>query len=260
VGKFHSQGFRAMEIVLGLSLFFVGYCINMFYISVLYHRALTHKAIILGPKMSRWLALTGVWFTGLDPKTWACMHRLHHMHSDTHKDPHSPTQLGVMGVWIGQYKAYISIQERLLNSDPEMSSVVADIPFGVSWSNQRKYLTWLPYILHGLLGLFLWIHFQSLWVGGGYFLGIMSHPIQGWMVNALAHRFGSRNFETNDHSTNNHFVGLLVFGEGYQNNHHKYPKRAKFSHRWFEVDLGYAMCVLAEILGLVKIVRASGQD
>lgn len=249
-----------MELILTLVLFLFGYFINMFYISVLYHRALTHKAIHLGPKMTKWLAWTGVWFTGLDPKTWACMHRLHHMHSDTKKDPHSPSQLGVMGVWIGQYKAYISIQERLLKGDSEIKGIVADIPFDVSWANRQQMRSWLPYIMHGLIGLLLWQIFGSLWISGGYFLGIMSHPVQGWMVNALAHKYGTRNFETNDNSTNNLFVGLFVFGEGYQNNHHKYPKRAKFSERWFELDLGYGMCLLAEALGLLKVVRVHSKE
>ena len=36
------------------------------------------------------VAATGIWFTGLDPKGWVCMHRRHHTHSDGPKDPHSP--------------------------------------------------------------------------------------------------------------------------------------------------------------------------
>ncbi len=237
-----------------LSFFLFGYIINMFYISVLYHRALTHKAIILGPKMMSWLGLTGGWFTGLDPKTWACMHRLHHMYSDTEKDPHSPSTFGVFGVWVGQYKSYLQIQQRLLKNDPEYTSLVSDIPFDVGITN-RYNLSWLPYIVHGILAFTLSHFFQSQLIGVAYFMGIMSHPVQGWMVNALAHRFGHRNFETNDQSTNNTFVGLFVFGEGYQNNHHHFPKRAKFSVKWYEVDVGYGMSLVAEALGLLKINR-----
>jgi stearoyl-CoA desaturase (delta-9 desaturase) len=248
-----------IEILIALILFALGYSLNMFYISVLYHRALTHKSILLGPKMMSWLGWTGVWFTGLDPKTWACMHRLHHMHADTQEDPHSPTHLGVMGVWVGQYKAYLGIQQRLLSGDKQTCSLVADIAFDVSLTN-KKNLSWLPYLIHGALAVVVWLTLDSFWIGGGYFLGIMSHPVQGWMVNALAHKYGRRNFETNDDSTNNLFVGLFVFGEGYQNNHHQYPKRAKFSVKWFEFDPGYAMCLVAEALGFLKIVRVTAKD
>ena len=242
-------------LALTLICFFFGYTINMFYISVLYHRALTHKSIELGPLMTKWLGLTGVWFTGLDPKTWACMHRLHHMYSDTDKDPHSPARFGVIGVWISQYKSYIEIQNKLLSQDKELYLLVKDIPFDVSFTNRHN-MTWLPYIIHGLVGFFLGSWFTSI-AGVAYFLGMMSHPLQGWMVNALAHKYGRRNFNTPDQSTNNTLVGLFVFGEGYQNNHHHAPQSAKFSYKWYEIDFGYTLCVFAEKIGLLKINRSS---
>jgi stearoyl-CoA desaturase (delta-9 desaturase) len=241
-------------VITAILFFLFGYIINMFYISVLYHRALTHNSIVLGPKMMAWLDLTGGWLTGLDPKTWACMHRIHHQHSDTKDDPHSPVQLGIMGVWVGQYKAYLGIQEALLKGDDRMNSIVADIPFNVGFVN-RKNLSWLPYLLHACLAFLIAQGLDSFWAGAGYFLGIMGHPVQGWMVNALAHRFGSRNFEIKDNSRNNHIVALLVFGEGFQNNHHNYPDRAKFSVKWNEFDPGYLLCLVAESVGILKINR-----
>jgi len=182
------------------------------------------------------------------------MHRLHHQYSDTKDDPHSPTHLGIMGVWVGQYQAYLKIQKALLDGDQKISAMVSDIPFDVSFIN-RKNLSWLPYLIHAGLALLLISTLDSIWVGAGYFLGIMGHPIQGWMVNALAHRFGSRNFNIPDDSRNNHLVALLVFGEGYQNNHHHYPERADFSVKWYEFDPGYVLCLAAEKIGILKIKR-----
>jgi len=85
---------------------------------------------------------------------------------------------------------------------------------------------------------------------------MMSHPVQGGLVNSLGHAVGSRNFETSDNSRNNHLAGWLIFGEGFQNNHHAYPGSASFSHRLHEVDLGYGACVVLEKLGLATINRA----
>ncbi len=241
-------------ILASLILFMIGYVLNMFYISVLYHRGLAHKSIIMGKRMYAFLGLTGAWMTGLDPKTWACMHRLHHMHADTPEDPHSPTQLGLMGVWIGQYKSYLKIEEGLSRNDKHYSSLVADIAFDISFCHRYK-LTWLPYLLHFLIAVVISYSFSSSIPGIAYFVGIMGHPIQGWMVNALAHKYGSRNFETNDDSTNNTLVGIFVFGEGYQNNHHQFPKSAKFSVKWNEIDTGYLFCLLGEKLGFFQIPR-----
>ena len=42
-------------------------------------------------------------------------------------------------------------------------------------------------------------------------------------------------------------------GEGFQNNHHKFPHSANFSYRWYELDLGYLLCRGSSLLGLIKI-------
>jgi fatty-acid desaturase len=79
--------------------------------------------------------------------------------------------------------------------------------------------------------------------------------VRGGIVNSLGHAIGGRNFETSDNSRNNHLAAWLVFGEGFQNNHHQYPGSAKFSYRALEIDMGYGACVVLEKLGLVEINR-----
>lgn len=239
-----------MTLLVAISFFMGGYLLNIFYITVLYHRGLTHRALELRPRGFKLIAATGNWLTGIDPKAWACMHRLHHLHSDTTKDPHSPIHQGVFGVLLGQLRSYERVLGKLISGDPQLTRLVADIPFEVSALNRRR-LWGLPYLLHFSIAIGLGWAFQSWMVGTGYFLGIMSHPIQGWMVNSLAHRFGYRNFESTDNSRNNRLVAWLVFGEGFQNNHHELPQNARFSVKSGEVDLGYALCRLAGVMGLV---------
>jgi stearoyl-CoA desaturase (delta-9 desaturase) len=237
---------------LSLGLFSFGYLLNIFYITVLYHRGLTHGAVKLN-SASLWLIEhTGKWVTGIDPKAWACMHRLHHEHSDTELDPHSPIHYGVFGVAMGQLKSYEKILSRLLRKDPNYTEVVADIPFAVSRLNRKKLWT-LPYLLQIAVAVGIGFWAQSAIVGTAYFLGIMSHPVQGWLVNSFAHKFGYRNYEIADHSKNNVWVSYLVFGEGLQNNHHSDPGNANFAHRAFEVDLGYLLCKLGAKVGLYEM-------
>jgi stearoyl-CoA desaturase (delta-9 desaturase) len=243
-------------LLLSTGIFAAAYLVNVFYITVLYHRGLTHNAIIMGPLLKKFIALTGIWVTGIDPKAWSCMHRMHHMYSDTEKDPHSPIQLGVFGVAYGQLKSYERVLVKLIKKDRETTNLVKDIDFEVSALNRKK-LWVLPYLMHILISFGLAMAFGHAIVGVAYYLGIMSHPVQGWLVNSLAHRFGYRNFEINDHSRNNFLVSLFVFGEGFQNNHHAYPHRACFSHRAFEFDMGYALCVIASWLQILKLKKQS---
>jgi stearoyl-CoA desaturase (Delta-9 desaturase) len=241
-----------MNILLtAIIVFCAGYLLNIFYITVLYHRALTHRAIALSP-FSMWLVqYTGSWVTGIDPKAWACMHRLHHLHSDTPLDPHSPIHQGVFGVAMGQLRSYRRILKRLILRESSATALVADIPFEVNVLNRKK-LWYLPYILHVGIALAVVLLTGHVLVGAAYFLGIMSHPIQGWLVNSLAHKFGYRNYDSSDHSRNNRMVALLVFGEGLQNNHHSTPSRANFAHRKMEIDPGFWLCKAGKWTGLLR--------
>lgn len=56
-------------------------------------------------------------------------------------------------------------------------------------------------------------------------------------INSLAHRFGSRRFDTRDYSRNNLWLSLLTFGEGWHNNHHHFPGTARQGFLWCEIDL-----------------------
>jgi stearoyl-CoA desaturase (delta-9 desaturase) len=236
-----------------------GYLVNILYITVFYHRGLTHRAVTLSPATRRFVIATGSWVTGLDPKGWSVMHRLHHYHSDTPQDPHSPQHYGVLGVMLAQLKAYQGVLRGLKRQDPTLTRIARDLDFPVSWLNRHR-LWILPYLLHMAIALGIGFGLHAWLLGLCYYVGIMSHPVQGWMVNALAHSFGYRNFATSDHSRNNTLVALLVMGEGYQNNHHRYPNAAKFSVRWYEFDAGYALCRCLALVGVVKIAGNSSAD
>jgi len=229
-----------------------GYLLNILYITVFYHRGLTHNAVKLSPLTRKFVILTGNWVTGLDPKGWSVMHRMHHVHSDTELDPHSPKHYGIFGVMLAQLHSYNKVLRGLMKKDPMYTSVAPDLDFPVNWLNRKK--MWLmPYLLHVAIWFGIGFAYDAWMLGYCYFVGIMSHPIQGWLVNSLGHAYGYRNFDQDDDSRNNTAVAWLVFGEGYQNNHHRHPSSAKFSVKWFEVDMGYALCHVLQAMGIVKI-------
>ncbi|MNX76490.1 Fatty acid desaturase [compost metagenome] len=232
----------------------VAYLINTTYITVFYHRGLAHGAVTLKPWLRRFVAVTGSWVTGIDPKAWACMHRQHHTYSDTAKDPHSPLNSNIFAVMLDQLRSYERILVQLLKGRPDTTAIVEDLDFPVSWVN-RKRVWYLPYVAHLAIAIALGVFGGGWLLGACYFFGLMSHPIEGWLVNSFAHAFGYRNFETEDNSRNNTLIAWLVMGEGYQNNHHAHPGSAKFAFRRFELDLGYGVCLVLKGLGLLEIPR-----
>jgi stearoyl-CoA desaturase (delta-9 desaturase) len=243
-----------MYIAACIITFVVAYFINTTTISVFYHRAWAHRAVTMKRWVERIVLFTGNWITGLDPKGWVCMHRLHHTHSDTADDPHSPRHAGFFRLILTQLKAYKRVLVGLHRREEPYLRAVVDLDFEVNWLNRRK-VWYLPYLLHLALGATMGLVFGWWLLGAAYFLGMMSHPIEGWMVNAFGHAIGGRNFDTPDNSRNNHLVAWFIHGEGYQNNHHRYPSSAKFSYRWYELDLGYVVCWFFEKLGLLVIHR-----
>lgn len=238
--------------ITGLIVFAVCYLTVIIYTSIFYHRALAHNALTLPNSVSKFIQLTGAPLTGIDPKAWVCMHRLHHLHSDTTKDPHSPVHTGFWYTFKKQHASFEKTIIGLMRGIPRYTEIVKDIKFDIHWLNKNG-LWYVPFIAHFVIGLLLWIATQNIWLFLGYFLGMASHPIQGFLVNAFGHAVGYRNFDYPDNSKNNTLVAWFVLGEGFQNNHHMYPASPKFSMKSFEFDTGYFFVKLFSMLGIVKI-------
>ena len=243
-----------MYFALCAAVFAVAYLLNILTVSVGYHRALAHRSIDLHPALQRLVVRGGNWLTGLDPKAWIVMHRLHHEHSDTPLDPHSPVNVGILGIPLEQLRNYERVIIGLLKQKPEFTRYARDLDFPLN-ALTRAGRWYVPYLVHAAVALAL--GFAGGWLlGVAYFLGMMSHPVQGAIVNALGHAWGGRNFDTPDNSRNNHLAALLILGEGFQNNHHRFPGSATFAYRRHEIDAGFGACLVLERLGLAKIDRA----
>jgi stearoyl-CoA desaturase (delta-9 desaturase) len=247
------------DVSLCAGVFAASYSLSLCYITVFYHRGFAHGALRMPPAVRRFVAATGNWVTGIDVKAWTCMHRIHHAQSDKPGDPHSPVNVGVFGVAFTQLRSYERILVQLLRREPETAAVVADLEFDVHWVNRGKLgflrIWWLPYLVHAAIGFALWRESGVPLLGLAFFVGIVSHPLQGWVVNALGHSVGSRNFALPDNSRNNHPAAWLIWGEGLQNNHHAFPASARFAYRRWELDFGYLVCLLLDTVGLVTIRR-----
>jgi stearoyl-CoA desaturase (delta-9 desaturase) len=80
--------------------------------------------------------------------------------------------------------------------------------------------------------------------------------VHGAIVNWSGHRYGYRNFPTDDVSRNSLPVDFLTAGELYQNNHHKYPMSSNFAVRWFELDTTYQIMRVLNWLGVIDMKGA----
>lgn len=222
--------------------------------SIGYHRGLAHGAVRLHP-WARWLLTNGgVWLTGIDPKGWVVMHRLHHRHSDTPDDPHSPTNMrSPLSMFRAQLDGYNRVLDGLRAGDAKYTAMGGDLSLSWPAMTTRILPVMSPYIAHALLALVVASQLGA-WLGVALFAGLMSHVVQGAIINYLGHAYGGVNFENGDASRNNHLAAWLVLGEGFQNNHHRHPSSARFSYLRHEVDLGFGVCRALHALGVLRIV------
>ena len=64
-------------------------------------------------------------------------------------------------------------------------------------------------------------------------------PIHGAIVNWCGHRYGYRNFNSDDDSRNTLVLDFVTLGELFQNNHHRYGQSLNFAARTWEIDPAY---------------------
>ena len=76
----------------------------------------------------------------------------------------------------------------------------------------------------------------------------------------LMHMIGSQPFKLDENSRNNPLLGVLVWGEGWHNNHHAFPYSASFALKPYAFDLGYWFIRLLSVLGLAWDVRVPSKE
>src|SRR5918912_846865 len=96
--------FRSLFAMLLLAAFVTQLAI--FTTTVYLHRTLSHRAITLRPGITLAFRLVTWITTGLRPREWVAVHRLHHAHTDEEGDPHSPRLLGFNKVQFGNAYLY----------------------------------------------------------------------------------------------------------------------------------------------------------
>lgn len=82
---------------------------------------------------------------------------------------------------------------------------------------------------------------------------IMIGPIHGGVINWFAHKYGSTNFEMSNTSKNLFYIDVLMLGEAYHNNHHKFPSSINFGVKKNEIDPIYFAILLLNKVGVIRL-------
>jgi stearoyl-CoA desaturase (delta-9 desaturase) len=206
------------------------------------HRYFAHRSFRTSRAFQFFLALTSAATFG-NAVGFAGKHRLHHQHVDSEHDVHTPLH-GIWACWIGSLLDNGYTEEEILSKVPDLTRYPE-----LMWLHRNPMVPGLT-----LCALAFAIGGIST-VAIGVCLGAAILIHQSSAVNYLAHKYGTRRFDTPDHSRNNWFTGIATFGEGWHNNHHYCPRSARAGFAWWEIDMFFWVIWLFEKLGLVWSVR-----
>ena len=232
------------------------YAVRMFAITAFYHRYFAHRAFRASRGWQFAFAVLGASAVQRGPLWWAAHHRHHHAHSDKPGDAHSALQDGFLWSHMGWFLARENFATR--------GHLVRDLARYPELRWLDRYDVAVPAAL-----------FVALWALGAWLES--AHPALGtgpwqlvvwgfcistvvlfhatFVINSLAHRWGSRRYDIPDQSRNNALLALVTFGEGWHNNHHRYPSAARQGFYWWEFDLSWYGLKLLAALGIVRDLR-----
>lgn len=235
---------------LGFAVVF--FLLRMFAITGFYHRYFAHKTFRTGRGWQFVFALLGASAAQRGPLWWAAHHRHHHQHSDQYQDIHSPHHGGFWWSHIGWFTCdagFVTDEKRVRDwlKFPELrflnrfDALVPALAAVTIYLIGELLAEFAPSLGTDGLQLLVW----------GFVISTVALFHATVSINSLAHVWGSRRFDTEDSSRNNWFLALITLGEGWHNNHHRWPLSARQGFRWYEIDLTYYGLWLLSKVGII---------
>ena len=236
-----------------ISFFLCHWFLSLFFHSFFLHRFASHQMYTTTKNWEKFFYLSTWLVQGssfLVPRAYGVMHRMHHVYSDTEKDPHSPHFF--KDIYQMMHHTIVIFRGFLTGKNlPEAQFTVEYLPV---WDKLDKIGHHIfTRLLFGMLYTSVYILFApNYW----WYLLLPVHflmgPVQGAIVNWCGHKYGYTNYENGDHSKNTGPIGLFLMGELFQNNHHYQKNSPNFAMKWFELDGTYQVM---RLLNLVKMIR-----
>lgn len=232
-------GWQPGAVLVGVVL----YAVRMFAITGFYHRYFSHRTFCTSRAAQFVFAVLGASATQRGPLWWAAHHRKHHRHADTEEDVHSPRQHGFWWSHMG----WITDASNFPTDMKEVRDL-ARFP-------ELRWLDRYDIAVPVLLGVTLFAIGGLPWFVWGYVVStvVLFHCTS--LINSMAHRVGTRRYETDDDSRNSLTLALITFGEGWHNNHHRFPGATRQGFFWWEIDLTWYGLVVLSWLRIIRDLR-----
>jgi stearoyl-CoA desaturase (delta-9 desaturase) len=191
-------------------------------VSMMLHRYFSHRVFEFKSNILKWVC---TWFALMAGRGsiigWVYIHRVHHKAADTVNDPHY-SSLSLWGMLFPDYSKF----DKSVNL-----RVIKDL-LKKEYINIDKYYNLL--VLAWAVLLFL-ISPELCYFGWVLPVALTHIMFNSFLV--IGHKFGYRNHDTDDSSTNFWPYAITLWGEGWHNNHHKNPGAWNLKEHQWEIDI-----------------------
>ena len=249
---FHSHRIHAVEVV----TFILGYFIIGMGTGIGFHRYFSHKSFQTSPWVAYILGAAGSMSFQSSLLTWVADHRRHHAQTDHCGDAHSPivdghchdtnSLRGLFHSHIGWMFDDTVTDQNIYGRDLARDPIIRFYA--------RTHYIWpvLSLAIPWLIGYAIGGPADAWGCVFAACLRTMLFQHSVWAVNSFGHTFGYQNYNLGNNSKNNVILAALTFGDGYHNNHHRYPRSAFHGLRKRELDFNGILITWLGKLGLAR--------
>lgn len=225
------------------------------------HRYFSHRSFETSPAFACLLGILGTMAFQGSVERWVADHRRHHAHTDEIGDVHSPV-VDPWGMetpgWRGFWHAHVGWMFDRTATDPAFYGKGLEQDPVVRFLT-RTHAVWLMLSLAIPYGFgFAFGGPEAAWSSlliGGCLRTTTLHNVV-WAVNSIGHRYGSIDYDDGNSSRNNLLLALLTFGDGWHNNHHRFPRSYRHGLKTREIDVNGRIIDWLERHGLVwNVIR-----
>jgi stearoyl-CoA desaturase (delta-9 desaturase) len=239
-----------------LIFFIVHWYLSLFCQTFFLHRYAAHSAFRMSRVWEKFFYVLTFLTQGssyMSARTYGLLHRLHHAYTDTEDDPHSPTySKNAFDLMNQTRKKYADIFNRRMKIEDKFLKNLPDWPAFDKFAHP-----WFTRFLWVVAYTLFYIYFTTAaWQFIFLPLTVMIGPVHGGIINWFAHKYGTTNFAMNNTSRNLFYIDVLMLGEAYHNNHHKFPSSINFGVKKREIDPIYFVILLFNRLGVIHLNKA----
>jgi stearoyl-CoA desaturase (delta-9 desaturase) len=232
------------------ALLVVLFMLVSFSVTAGYHRGFSHKSYKAHPVLQAYYLFFGALALQNSVLKWSADHRDHHRYVDRDWDPYSIKRGGLWAHFFWLF--YTDGKERSYDEVPDLTSNRM-----VMW--QYRWSHWIG-IVGGLgiptaIGWAFGSPLGGLLWGGFLRIALIHHTT--FLVNSVAHLYGTRPYTDENSARDNALLAFVTNGEGYHNFHHKFPSDFRNGIRWYQWDPTKWFIGVLRVVGLARELRVT---